>query len=109
TLRWIAPTDDHTPSPELTYDLYVSHSPEGKDAIVLPLADLNSGNRRLARSGDVGMTTEKRFHSLPEGRYYWSVQAIDGGYHGSSSEAEQSLAICHEISLGEVLSVCYGQ
>lgn len=109
TLRWIAPTDDHTPSPELTYDLYVSHSPEGKDAIVLPLADLNSGNRRLARSGDVGMTTEKRFHSLPEGRYYWSVQAIDGGYRGSSFAPEQSLAICHEISLGEDLSVCYGQ
>ena len=82
---WDAASDDATPTPALTYALRVGTDPGAHDAMaVLSRAD---GRRRVPASGNVGPNTEWRLR-LPEGAYYWSVQAIDGSLQGSPFSEE---------------------
>jgi gliding motility-associated-like protein len=107
-LTWATSTDNFTNTASLTYNLYISKNPAGSNLVVSPLSDLTTGKRHVVENGNTGYATSTMFNSLPEGRYYWSVQAIDNGYAGSAFSTEQSFAICNPISLGPDTTICYG-
>lgn len=77
---WQASEDDHTPADGLTYAIKVGTTPGGED-IMSANANLD-GTRKTAEKGNVEHNLKWGL-SLPEGKYYWSVQAIDASYVGS--------------------------
>ncbi|HTK82221.1 MAG TPA: FG-GAP-like repeat-containing protein, partial [Bacteroidota bacterium] len=86
TFSWATSTDDKTPQSMLTYNLRVGTSP-GTGNIVAPAADAATGYRREASVGN-NVHKLSRTLNLPQGTYYWSVQAIDNSYSGSAFTAE---------------------
>lgn len=105
---WTQSTDDYTHTNSISYNLYVSKDPSGANLVVSPLSNISNGFRRLPADGNAGLKNFKSIRALPEGRYYWSVQAIDNGFNGSSFAPEQSFAVCYPISLGNDTTICTG-
>ena len=75
-LHWDASMDDHTHSGSLTYNIAVGSTPDSCD-IYSPLSELETGKRYTVNKGNAGMGTLWRINDLPNGTYYWRVQAID--------------------------------
>ncbi|GAB3333886.1 hypothetical protein GCM10027299_41740 [Larkinella ripae] len=90
-LSWQPATDVQTPQAGLTYNLYVSETPGGQN-VLSPSANQTTGMRQVAREGN----SRTRFYPLtgltPGKTYYWSVQAIDGVFTGSTFAAEQTIS-----------------
>jgi hypothetical protein len=96
TLSWAAPADDQTSASGLTYNLRVGTSPGGSD-IVSPMADTESGWRRLAQRGMI-QGTSWTLTGLAVGQtYYWSVQAVDPGLGGSPFAGEGTFSLPEQI------------
>ena len=91
-LTWTPPLDSQTTSSGLNYNLRVGTTPGGMD-VVSPLADPTNGTRRVAALGNVGPTNRALLINLPQGAYYWSVQAIDTAFAGSPFAADGMFAI----------------
>jgi len=81
TFGWDGATDPETPAGGLSYNLRIGSAPGGGD-ILAAMSDPATGLRRVARAGNCGHRLEWTV-ALPEGDYYWSVQAVDGGFAGS--------------------------
>ena len=84
-LSWIAPSDDHTPTPAITYDIKIvrkgTHTPtEPGDSFEINQATLT----RLPEPGNISAVTEWALFGLEDGLYDWSVRAVDAAYVGSS-------------------------
>jgi hypothetical protein len=80
-LNWGASTDDHTPSPGLTYAIKIGTTAGGEEIMS---ANANSdGTRKVSTKGNAEHNSKWKV-SLPVGKYYWSVQAIDAAYSGSA-------------------------
>jgi len=91
-LSWSQGSDLETTNPAgLTYNLRIGTTPGGIDVLV-PDADVSTGQRRVARFGNVGATARWRA-SLPYGTYYWSVQTIDTAFAGSPFASEASFSV----------------
>jgi predicted nucleotidyltransferase len=90
TFSWVAPTDAQTPQAALTYNLRVGTTPGGND--VFSSMASATGYRRLPQLGN---TQERKTCTLrlPQGTYYYSVQAIDGAFAGSNFAPEQSFTL----------------
>lgn len=83
TLSWEAASDRETPGPGLYYNLRVGTTREGKE-IMAPHAN-NNGALMTPAFGNVQQNKSWTLRGLnPNLSYYWAVQAIDGGYSGSS-------------------------
>jgi uncharacterized protein (TIGR02145 family) len=79
-LRWKSPTDDHTPSKTLSYNVYLYSA---TDTIVMPNANLKAGFLKTPDMGNAQLDTFFIIKGLVEGaKYYWSVQAIDQAFKG---------------------------
>jgi len=81
-LHWNTSTDDHTHSGALTYNIAVGSAPDSCD-IYSPLSNLETGKRYAVNKGNAGMGTTWRINDLPNGTYYWRVQAIDQAFAAS--------------------------
>lgn len=81
-LHWDASTDDHTYSGALTYNIAVGSAPDSCD-IYSPLSNMGTGKRYAINKGNAGMGTLWRINDLPNGTYYWRVQAIDQAFSAS--------------------------
>jgi hypothetical protein len=92
TLSWSASTDKETDQKAISYSIKVGTHPGGFD-IVSPLSNTSSGFRRLPKSGSQGASTLAKLNKLPVGTYYWSVQAVDNQYAGSSFSEEKIFQI----------------
>ena len=92
TLTWTRGRDRQTLDRALTYNVRIGTTPGGSD-IMPPLADPYTGRRLIARYGNAGTNLEWQLSGLGAGTYYWSVQAIDNGYRGSSFPPEASFTI----------------
>lgn len=92
TLSWEPSDDDHTPTPGLTYNVRLGMQPGGVD-VLSPMSDPATGFRRIAGEGNAGHNTFKRIKNLPDGVYYWSVQAVDNSFEGSAFAPEESFMI----------------
>ena len=89
-LSWHHATDSETQSPGLTYNLRIGTSPGGVD-IVSPMAT-GAGYRQVVAIGNANHDTTWTIKSLPEGTYYWSVQAVDDAFTGSVFAVEDSFS-----------------
>jgi uncharacterized protein (TIGR02145 family) len=92
TLSWNAPTDDHTPVNGLTYNVYVGNA-SGKVNIVSPMSNISNGYRKVVTAGNNGLAKTITITNLPNGTYFWNVQAVDNTYRGGLFSTEQSFTI----------------
>jgi len=79
---WGKATDNQTVQNSLTYNIRVGTSPN-TSTLIDPAANLSTGYRRAPLRGNTEYRTARMLRNLPEGTYYWSVQAVDNGYAGS--------------------------
>jgi gliding motility-associated-like protein len=107
TLSWSAPTDDHTASADLTYNIYISTDQNGQNLILAPLSRIADGFIKIPQHGIIGATSLVTLFNLPEGQYFWSVQAVDQSFRGSTFASAQPFSICHQFSLGADTVLCY--
>ena len=100
TFSWNKSSDAETPQNGLSYNLYVgtsSHNGQVKS----PMSDISSGFRRVVQIGNANQNNSWTFKNLPGGTYYWSVQAIDNSYEGSTFASEKTftnIVIIEEVT-----------
>ncbi|MGA7306740.1 MAG: FG-GAP-like repeat-containing protein [Rhodothermales bacterium] len=82
-LAWDAAIDVETPSAGLTYNIRIGSKKASLD-VVSPMSNIDTGRRMVADMGNVQNNTSWLIRNLPPGTYYWSVQAIDPSFQGSS-------------------------
>ncbi len=88
---WEPASDSQTNGNALTYALRVGTSPGGSEVLA---ANANgSGQRKLVQNGNAGYATRLTLRNMDDGTYYWSVQAVDQGFAGSSFATEQTFQI----------------
>ena len=104
-LQWDRATDTETLPASLTYEIYLGTA-AGQSDIVAPLSDISDGRRKTIAYGRY-QTTQAVIRNLPEGEYFWSVQAVDHSYAGSPFSAEQRFTICYDFAIeATALSAC---
>lgn len=83
-INWKQGKDTETSSCDLTYELRIGTKPASGD--VLFGASLDDGTRRTIDEGNMGRNLYNLFNanSLKPGKYFISVQAIDGGGRGGA-------------------------
>lgn len=89
---WNRSTDMQTAQNALSYNLRIGTSPGGVQ-IMSPMSSTVNGVRRVASMGNTCLNNHWTINNLPNGIYYWSVQAIDNGFAGSGFSPEQSFTI----------------
>jgi len=90
-LSWHPPSDDHTPSSGLTYNLTLGTTSNSVN-VASPMANLSSGFRRVVELGGANQRTSWTFTNLPPAAiYYWSVQAVDTSFAGGAFAPVQTL------------------
>jgi hypothetical protein len=94
-LSWDQAADGETPPASLTYNVRVGVTPGGQE-IVAPMAEAATGYRHLPQFGNTTHANFRWFAGLPEGFYYWSVQAIDQAFAGSEFAPEASFVIDYQ-------------
>jgi len=89
-LSWSNSSDNTTPEEGISYNLRVGTNPGGQD-VLSAMADA-TGFHRVPQPGNVGNDTAWQL-ALPDGTYYWSVQALDHGFAASAFATEQQFTI----------------
>jgi len=92
TVSWNRATDGQTPPEGLSYNVYIGTMSAMPD-VVSPNADPLSGARQVASLGNTSQDTSWVISGLEDGTYFWSVQAIDNGFTGSSFSSEGTFTI----------------
>jgi len=96
TFSWNKSTDTDTPQNGLSYNLYIGTTTGSVDK-KSPMADVTNGYRRIVEKGiQTNSWTIKR---LPAGSYYWSVQAIDNNFAGSTFASEGIFTVAFSNSI----------
>lgn len=92
TLSWQQAADEQTVAASLSYNLRIGTA-SGQENVMVSFSDPVTGRRLKVDRGNAGLQTFWKLHSLPEGTYVWSVQAIDQGYAASAWSEEQSFRV----------------
>ncbi|MCI0694706.1 FG-GAP-like repeat-containing protein [candidate division KSB1 bacterium] len=95
-LRWSKSLDNQTAQDALSYNLRVGITPGGSE-IVSPMANPTTGYRKIPKIGNTNNRNSWTLKNLPVGKYYWSVQAIDHAYAGSTFAPEQAFRIGNQL------------
>ncbi|HXA44644.1 MAG TPA: immunoglobulin domain-containing protein, partial [Candidatus Angelobacter sp.] len=90
-LAWNASSDAEQ-SGGLTYNVRIGTVTNGIN-MLSPMADLNTGFRRVPKIGNAGYRLQFLITNLPAGTYFWSVQSIDNAFEGSHFAPEQSFTL----------------
>ncbi|MEI6883568.1 MAG: FG-GAP-like repeat-containing protein [Bacteroidota bacterium] len=91
-LRWNPSNDNSTPQPSISYNVRVGTTPAGNE-IVSCSSDPESGFRRMVKYGNAGLNSFYLLNNLPNGKYYWAVQAIDNSFAASHFSVVDSFYI----------------
>ncbi|MCG2759741.1 MAG: FG-GAP-like repeat-containing protein, partial [Candidatus Delongbacteria bacterium] len=88
TFTWNKATDAETPQNGLSYNLYI-----GTDSLYVksPMSNDSTGYRKVVKIGNANQVNSWTIKDLPDGTYYWSVQAIDHTFAGSEFSEKQTL------------------
>lgn len=92
---WVAASDDHTPASGLTYNLRIGTTPTGNQ--ILTSNSGTNGVRKIAEKGNTEHNLMWNLKMLPNGIYYWSVQAIDASFIGSPFSTPQKFEIINGV------------
>ncbi len=96
-VQWSVPADLEMADPRgLSYNLRLGTNAGGAQ-IISPQSDLATGYRRVPQSGNAGQSGAWRIYNLPNGTYYWSVQAVDPAFAGSAFAAEASFVLSRPV------------
>ena len=90
-LSWEAPEDDF--SSDLGYNIRIGTTPGGSE-LSNTESNLETGDRLINKAPPTFNSFYIR--QLDPGKYYWSVQAIDGGYKGGVFSEEQSFTLTYD-------------
>ena len=88
-LHWNKSTDNQTPQDGLRYNIVIGTTP-GAVNTLSPMSDRNTGYRRVINLGNTNHNNSWAIRGLERGTYYWSVQAVDNSFAGSTFSAEKS-------------------
>jgi hypothetical protein len=84
TLSWNPPSDAETPAAGLLYNVRLGTTPGGSE-LVSVMANVSTGFRRLPSLGNAQQATMLKLDAPGmRGTCYWSVQAIDATFTGST-------------------------
>lgn len=89
-LSWSPVIDNTTPTGGITYNMRVGTIPGGQD-VMSAMADA-SGFHLVPQPGNIGNDTLWMLN-LPDGTYYWSIQALDHGFAASDFSADEQFTI----------------
>ncbi|ETR72119.1 MAG: hypothetical protein OMM_07702 [Candidatus Magnetoglobus multicellularis str. Araruama] len=89
-LDWDDANDSQTSHSGVKYQLMVGTSSD-TTAIKSPMSNSN-GYRCIVQSGDINLSAYQ-LKNLPDGNYYWRVQAIDTAFDGSSFSSQSTFRI----------------
>ena len=92
TISWEKASDDLTHSNSLTYNYYLGQTPDSIN-IGSPLSDVQTGTRKITNKGNAGTQTSWTFRDLPNGDYYFAIQAIDDMSKASPFSKELSFSV----------------
>ncbi len=76
----------------ITYNIRIGTAP-GKNDQLSPMADAQSGFRLVVENGNAHHHDNWRIKNLPPGKYYWSVQTINGAFQSSKFSEEKSFEV----------------
>jgi len=91
-ISWSRVTDLQSPQMAISYNVMVG-SESGNIDVVSPQADIETGARYTAGTGNTGSNDFMVFRSLNPGDYYFRVQAIDQAFEGSEFSTEGSFTV----------------
>ena len=91
-LNWDSATDVETNAKSLTYNLRIGTKPGGDD-IFSPGSDSATGNQLKFESGRIRKVDSGYIVNIPPGKYYWSIQTVDGGFKTSPFATGDSLVV----------------
>ncbi|MEM7530698.1 MAG: FG-GAP-like repeat-containing protein [Chloroflexota bacterium] len=91
TLTWTAGSDTETSANMLTYNVRVGTTSGGNE--IRPSMSTAAGARQITAMGNAGTRLSTTLNLNTSGTYYWSVQAVDSGYAGSTFAPEQSFSV----------------
>jgi hypothetical protein len=93
TFSWDKATDNETSQDGLSYNFYLGTESLQGD-LNTSMSDNSSGYRKVVQLGNAQQNTSYTLNkALPNGKYYWSVQAIDHAFAGSDFAPEKSFVI----------------
>tara|TARA_B100001063_G_scaffold63749_1_gene57786 strand:- start:374 stop:5122 length:4749 start_codon:yes stop_codon:yes gene_type:complete len=95
---WNPSNDDLTPVEGLTYALKIGTTENGEE--IMSANSNPNGQRKTAEKGNVEHNLKWKV-SLPDGVYYWSVQAIDASYNGSEFSKPRQFLASSDFKLGD--------
>lgn len=101
-LSWNPSTDAQTPSPSLTYNVRIGTSAGASD-ILSANADLSTGKLKILANGNAGYKTRLLLQGLPNGTYFWQVQAVDNSFLGSPFSAEAQFEVITSLVSNEII------
>jgi predicted nucleotidyltransferase len=104
TLSWGGSGDYQTPANGLSYNLRIGTTPGGSE-ICSAMADASTGHRQVVGPGNAQQRTSWALRQQSWSTIYWSVQAVDGAFAGSSFAPEQALVGVTPVP-GEATRVC---
>ncbi|MFC2091050.1 FG-GAP-like repeat-containing protein, partial [Bacteroidota bacterium] len=96
---WQSASDDHTPTTGLTYALRIGTTPGGDDIMSANAND--NGVRQSSEKGNAEHSLKWRLR-LPEGNYYWTVQAVDASFAGSNFPATKSVQVARKGEISDL-------
>jgi hypothetical protein len=105
-LSWNAAYDDKT-SKGLSYNVRIGSTSVSCD-IKSPLSNLDDGFRIIQAQGNAGCNTSWTIKELPEGTYYWSIQAVDQSFRGSEWANQRSFNVSRAFVDFDADTVCLG-
>jgi len=89
-LSWDSGSDSETQASGLSYNLYISDS---KGDVLSPMADKNTGKRKIVTKGNASQNLFWKSNSLKFGEYFWSIQSIDNAFEGSSFAVQDTFIV----------------
>ena len=95
---WNASSDDLTPVEGLTYALKIGTTENGEE--IMSANSNPNGQRKTAEKGNAEHNLKWKV-SLPDGVFYWSVQAIDAAYNGSAFSSPRQFLASSDLKLGD--------
>ncbi len=107
-LGWEALTNGTNPLKGITYNLRVGNTPGGSE-IVSAMADPGSGRRLLQLLGNASHGKSRAIGNLPEGEYFWSVQAIAPNFAGAPFAPEGKFTIAKSSLTLDPFDVDFGE
>jgi hypothetical protein len=92
-LSWNNGSDAETSDNGLSYNIWLQPYSDTELQLMAPMADSETGFRRVSKPGNAGFGNSFTLKDLPSGNYVWAVQTIDSVFTGSLFSNWQSFFI----------------